>query len=325
MSAFVEIWLKALTKQQKLVSQLNRKEQYMKPILMDNAFEAWAAAIRYCNDIKDGKATLQYQKNFVSSLHNAVELIMKQMMLNNNNRDIAWVRKRKDKANAKLSQDYSNATDLNKFFATLQDEELSKFETIHFNELIELHQDLFGKNLMKGNSFERELSLLQKLRNNETHFLIRQGRFLSEENFLELHNFMIRFYNIVKSWWPENGNDLEQSIFLWWDWFSPDKDDSTYRFECEPLKDFSYEFAVKNSKLAKDIAEILKGDYQYGAPDFSPYTIAKDLTEGYTGLSAQFDEVWAMVYMMQCLKIIVVDEILDEEQGRAYYSMKVLL
>ena len=25
----------------------------MKPILMDNAFEAWAAAIRYCNDIKD--------------------------------------------------------------------------------------------------------------------------------------------------------------------------------------------------------------------------------------------------------------------------------
>ena len=36
---------------------------------MDNAFEAWAAAIRYCNDIKNGKATLQYQKDFVSSLH----------------------------------------------------------------------------------------------------------------------------------------------------------------------------------------------------------------------------------------------------------------
>ena len=52
----------------------------MRPILMDNAFEAWAAAIRFCNDIKDGKATLQYQKNFVSSLHTAVELIMKQMM-----------------------------------------------------------------------------------------------------------------------------------------------------------------------------------------------------------------------------------------------------
>ena len=292
---------------------------------MDNAFESWAAAIRYCNDIKDGKATLQYQKNFVSSLHNAVELIMKQMMLNNNNRKIAWVRKRKDKVNAKLSLDYSNATDLNRFFTTLSDEELSKFETIHFNDLIKLHQDLFGKNLMKGTSFESELALLQKLRNNETHFLIRQGSFLSEENFIELHNFMIRFYKIVKSWWPEDGNDLEQSIFLWWDWFSPDKDDNTYRFECEPLQDFSYESAVRNSKLANKIAEILKDDYPYGAYDFSPYTIAKDLTEGHTEFSAQFDEVWAIVYMMQAFDIIVVDEILDNEKGQVYHRIKVLL
>lgn len=52
----------------------------MKPVLMENAFEAWAAAIRFCDDIKDGKATLQYQKNFVLSLHNAVELIMKQRL-----------------------------------------------------------------------------------------------------------------------------------------------------------------------------------------------------------------------------------------------------
>ena len=37
----------------------------MKPVLMENAFEAWAAAIRFCDDIKDGKATLLYQKNFV--------------------------------------------------------------------------------------------------------------------------------------------------------------------------------------------------------------------------------------------------------------------
>ena len=102
----------------------------MRPILMDNAFEAWAAAIRYCNDIKDGKATLQYQKNFVSSLHNAVELIMKQMLLNNNYRDVAWVRKKKDRANAKLLQDYSNATNLNLFFSKLPDDELSKFETM---------------------------------------------------------------------------------------------------------------------------------------------------------------------------------------------------
>lgn len=211
---------------------------------------------------------------------------------------------------------------MNLFFSKLPDNELSKFQTIHFHELIELHQDLFGKSLAQGESLEKELTLLQELRNNETHFLIRQGSFLSEENFLELHNFMVRFYKVVKSWWPKDGNDLEQSIFLWWDWFSPDKDDSTYRFECELLQKFSYESAVRNSKLAKDIAEILKDNLLCGAPDFSPYDIAVDLMNGYPGLSAQFDEIWAMVYMMQSFKIIVVDTI-EDTQGNIHEVMKV--
>lgn len=295
----------------------------MRPILMDNAFEAWAAAIRYCNDIKDGKATLQYQKNFVSSLHNAVELIMKQMLLNNNDHRVAEVRK--PKSNAKLVLDYSNATNLNRFFEKLQSDDLSNFRTLQFKELISLHQELFGKSLAQGESLQTELELLQKLRNNETHFMIHQGSFLSEEEFRVLHNFMIRFYKIMKTWCPVDGNDLERFIFLYWDWFNPDNDESIYGFGCEPLDIFSYETAVHNSKLAKDIAEILKGDYPYGAPDFSPYTIAKDLTEGYTGLSAQFDEVWAMVYMMQSLGLIVAEDILDDEHGQVHYVMHINL
>ena len=296
----------------------------MKPILMDNAFEAWAAAIRYCNDIKDGKATLQYQKNFVSSLHNAVELIMKQMLLNNNDHSVAEVRKPRTEADAKLLLDYIKATDLNRFFDSLSDKELSKFSTIQFNDLISSHKKMFGQSLAKGESLETELKLLQRLRNNETHFMIRQGSFLSEEEFCVLHNFMIRFCKIMKTWHPVDGDDLERFIFLYWDWFNPDGDNSIYGFDCEPLDEFSYEIAVQNSKLAKDIAEILKGDYPYGAPDFSPYAIAKDLTEGYTGLSAQFDDVWAMVYMMQSLGKIVVDEIVDDEQVTVHYSIKVL-
>ena len=294
----------------------------MRPILMDNAFEAWAAAIRYCNDIKDGKATLQYQKNFVSSLHNAFELIMKQMLLNNNDHSVADVRKSIKKANTRLLADYSNATDLNRFFATLPDEELSKFETITFNRLISSHQDLFGKSLAQGDSLETELRLLQRLRNNETHFMIRQGSFLSEDDFRTLHNFMVRFYKIMKKWNPINGDDLESSIFLWWSWYSPDKDDSMYEFECEPLQEFSYDSAVRNSKLAKDIAEILKDNLQCGTPDFSPYDIAFDLMNGYPGLSAQFDEVWAMVYMMQSFKIIDVDTI-EDTQGNIHEVMRV--
>ncbi len=44
-------------------------------ILQNNALEAWAMSIRYCDCILEGKATLEYRKHFVSALHNAVELI----------------------------------------------------------------------------------------------------------------------------------------------------------------------------------------------------------------------------------------------------------
>lgn len=34
----------------------------MRQILQDNALEAWAFAIKFCNGIKEGKGTLLYQK-----------------------------------------------------------------------------------------------------------------------------------------------------------------------------------------------------------------------------------------------------------------------
>lgn len=64
----------------------------MKHILQDNALESWAMAIKYSNFILNGKATLQYRKQFVSSLHNAVELFIKQLMLDNNDHRVCSVR-----------------------------------------------------------------------------------------------------------------------------------------------------------------------------------------------------------------------------------------
>lgn len=286
----------------------------MKPILTENAFEAWAAAIRFCDDIKDGKATLQYQKNFVSSLHNAVELIMKQMLLNNNDHRVAEVRKVKNEVDAKLSLDYFKATDLNGFFSTLSNDELSKFSTIQFNELISLHKRLFGSSLAQGESLETELKLLQQLRNNETHFMIRQDSFLSEEDFCVLYNFMIRFYKIMDTWRPKNKDDYELYILPYWG--DPVGADRVYGFNREPLQNFSYETAVKNSSLVKEISELLKGNTLYGAPDFSPYTITKDLIEEHTELSSQFEEIWALVYMMQFLGLDTVDKISGDKQSQ---------
>ena len=137
-----------------------------------------------------------------------------------------------------------------------------------------------------------------------------------------LHNFMIRFYKIMESWCPIDKDDYELYILPYWG--DPVGADSTYGFNREPLQIFSYETAVRNSKLAKKIAALLNGDYLYGAPDFSPYTITKDLIQQHMELSSQFDEIWSVVYMMQCLEMIAVDEILDDEQGRVYFVMSVL-
>lgn len=295
----------------------------MRPILLDNAIEAWKAAIRFCNDIKRGKATLQYQKNFVSSLHNAVELIMKQMLLNNNDHRVAEIRQPNNESEAKLLLDYFKATDLNYFFDTLPNESLSKFHTIGFEKLISLREKIFGHCLEQGEQGKllEGLQLLKRRRNDETHFMIRQGSFLSERDFCVLHNFMIKFYKIMKTWWPTSDCELESNIFLYIDWFSLIKDDSIYRFDCEPLQDFSYKDAVRNSRLAKEIAEILKENHLIGAYDCSSFGIADDLR---SELSVEFDEIWTMVSMMKSLDLIVVDKIQDE-QGNTFNRIKVLL
>lgn len=126
----------------------------------------------------------------------------------------------------------------------------------------------------------------------------------------------------METWCPIDKDDYELYILPYWG--DPIGADSIYGFNREPLQSFSYETAVRNSKLAKKIAELLNGDYLYGVPDFSPYTITKDLIEQHMELSSQFDEIWSMVYMMQCLEMISVDEISNDEQGRVYFSMSVL-
>ena len=98
------------------IGNFRRKVDYKYETNTDGkCLEAWAAAIRFCDNINDGKATLQYQKNFVSALHNAVELIMKQMMLNNGDHRVAGVRKLKTESDAKLLLDYFKEKDLNIF------------------------------------------------------------------------------------------------------------------------------------------------------------------------------------------------------------------
>ena len=118
----------------------------------------------------------------------------------------------------------------------------------------------------------------------------------------------------MDTWRPKNKDDYELYILPYWG--DPVGADRVYGFNREPLQNFSYETAVKNSSLVKEISELLKGNTLYGAPDFSPYTITKDLIEEHTELSSQFEEIWALVYMMQSLGLDTVDKISGDKQSQ---------
>lgn len=295
----------------------------MRQVLLDNAFEAWAAAICVCKNIKEGKCTLQYQKRFVSSLHNAVELFMKQMMINDGNHEVAEVRGKFKNGSGQLIQNYTNASDLNSFFETLPKQETAKFASITFEKLKLHHQQILKDSLAPNESLQDELNLLQQLRNDETHFAIHQDSFLSEANFCILHNFMVRFYRVLENWRPLSKDDYELWLLPYWG--DPTGADEVYGFACDPLYSFSYEKAVRESRLAHEIAKLISDGGIYGAPDFSPYTITRDLVEEKAEYKYRFDEIWAVVHMMLKYGIIQTEDILDNEQGKVYYAMSAAL
>lgn len=63
------------------------------------------------------------------------------------------------------------------------------------------------------------LKVLTDLRNNETHFYIDKDTFLGEQDFQQLHNFMIEFYKILEyyhllPYWGNPGRGEYSKIFF---------------------------------------------------------------------------------------------------------------
>lgn len=106
----------------------------MKRILRDNALEAWASAVDWCNNIIQGKATLRYRKNFVSSLHNALELFLKQYMLDINDHRVCKIPKKNDPGGV-LKTQYENANDITQFFINLSVENAAKIHSVEYRQL----------------------------------------------------------------------------------------------------------------------------------------------------------------------------------------------
>ena len=225
----------------------------MRQILLDNAYESWKSAVINHDRIMQGFSSLYYKKTFVSSLHNSIELFLKQLMLNANKRDVASLYKKSKSLFPDLEMAYNTATNLNVFFRSLSVSELNAFHSINFEKLIKNHEELLNTH---GNSYNSELALLQRLRNNETHFYINANDYLSEGEFVKLHNFMINFFqNAMKNnLFPRaivNFDDMKYTL---------SDEDVAMNINWEYLESFSYIDALKENKLFLEVVRILQGE-----------------------------------------------------------------
>ena len=302
----------------------------MKNILQDNASEAWALAKSFCLKIQDGLATFQNKKLFVSCLHNSTELFIKSEMIKQN--DLRVLVPKNIAASGSPAKDYYSTTDLNTFIsnelATNPADFSKNYHSCEYNQLVSFHKELFSKyydiHPIEKNQVCDGLSLLEKLRNNETHFSVDSSGFLTEREFTQLFNFMIVFYEIL----------------LYYDllpFFGSPSPDLKYKFEFiyKPLLSFSFKKALVNSETAKKIAKDMKNlPCAYSGDAFA---IADEIVmfnrgitgpvhpDGYLQSYDHLDEAVSYIQQMFDLKLvsIITDEVsytTDDACGASHES-----
>lgn len=220
----------------------------MKKVLLDNAYEAWISAIKYCNLILDGECSLQTKKIFVSSLHNSSELFFKQIMLDSNNYSVMDIA-----GNKKHEEPYKNffeQTDLNQYFSQLSNQECQKFYSIGYGKIKENLSTIIKEYLLhfSENNLKVGMELLQKLRNQETHFSIDGTTFLLEIEFQQLHNFMCELYQVIEFYklLPFWGKPMGEWECLW--------------FDKKIITNFTYYKSIIDSKTNNRILEEINGE-----------------------------------------------------------------
>lgn len=269
----------------------------MKKILLENALESWASAIYYCDEIIAGKATLANKKHFVNSLQNAIELFVKQQMLNVTDYRVAEV-KHCD-SNGQPLKDYLSSTDLNQYFCNISTTDRDKFVSISFNDIIVIQKELFSEFYGdKGTYIINELKTLKKLRNNETHFYISDIDFMSDKEFQDLHNMMIVFYEILQEY------DL---LPYWGEAYAEYK---KFKFNRKSLTNFSYERQLKNSAFVKSLKENIEKELFFINYRNESYSITEDIvycSDKYS--ESDFNEIWAYIEMLMKYNMFKIEEV----------------
>lgn len=299
----------------------------MKQILIDNAYEAWKEAIAYHDKIEAGISSLQSQKGFVSALQNAVELFLKQVMLNQNDKAVVSLSKKSKIAFPTLEQNYNSSVDLNRFFVGLKPDVLNAFHSITFSELIKNHTQILN---LSGKNYSTELELLQKLRNAETHFYINKNCFLDENSFSSLHNFMVDFYEVLIS---KNLFPKAMYIFETGDIRLEDEERSM-EFLRSRYTNYSYLSSLKDNQTFKEILSILKDEHEceYAHYGYNLYEMTMHIIFHHPDYKHKFDDIFAILRLMEQYKIFEIEHYQDEvelENGQKHiieeHSFKITL
>ena len=163
-------------------------------ILLDSALQSWKTSIRYCNKLKEGIATLENKKMFVITLQNAVELFLKQLMIDkNDHRVVSFTNMDMD---GEPIKSYLQSTALNEYFEKRNKQDKTKIKSIEFSQMKDIVKQYLSANNQP--SISRQLTLLKELRNDATHFHIKYNDFLTDSEFVELYDFMVIFADILE-------------------------------------------------------------------------------------------------------------------------------
>ncbi len=288
----------------------------MKHILRDNAAMAWIMAIKYCEHIRKGRVTLAYRKSFIIMLHNAVELYIKQYMLDTNQKKVITV-KSKDR---EFENAYCHATDLNEFFYDYYEKKGNKVKiySCKFCDLLKIGKNLFAEELKEDNGekiFESGMQILEKLRNDETHFYINAKEFLCDSEFTKLYNFMIVFYKILAYY----------KLLPFWGKCHSRCEYSRMCFEREFLEEFSYKEALRNSSFVTAIKRKIDGKVFLDNTGTDAYSLTCEIAdECEVHSEEEFEELWIYIEGLCDYNLIQIIEDYEEEEiidgDRVFYQ-----
>lgn len=280
-------------------------------ILLNNAYEAWKSAIYYHDKIENGFTTLEFQKGFVSSLHNSVELFLKQIMLDNNEHDVATLRNVKVEDDALLQLKYIKSNDLNQFFLGCSVEQLDKFFSIEYSQLQQRANKLLCTEESSKGFVTDSLKTLGTLRNSETHFYINENNYLSESNFVILHNFMILFFNLIakKKLFPHAMIKFDNP-----DTYILHAQEKKMEFNRKQLSSFSYVEVLKNNHIVGELKHTLQNHFEdeYVCCGTDDYSLALSICLHNKEYRDSFDDLYIILQLMRKYKLFEITRTLVE-------------